>query len=94
MTMFTYNSFSTKTTAAVLIGIAVAALLITLWLRGMFWRYATIVGLEAFLAIVIALAFPLMEMVLEEIVKDKLRKVGEQVRAHAKRTEAYYASNR
>lgn len=66
------------------------ALFLTLWLRGNAWKYATLVGLELFVAVVAALAFPIMEMILEQILNEKMRKVGEKVRAHSERLESYY----
>lgn len=69
---------------------AAVSFLLTLWLRGNPWKYATLVGLEAFVAIVAALAFPVMEMILEQILNEKMRRVGEKVRAHSERLEAYY----
>ena len=66
------------------------AFVLTLWLRGNPWKYATVVALEVLLAVVAALAFPVMEMILEQILNDKLRRVGDKVRAHSERLEAYY----
>lgn len=87
--MFTYNSVPHKS-PHVALGVAVVAFLLTLWLRGNPWKYATVVALEAFVAILAALAFPILEMILEQILNDKMRKVGEKIRAHSERLEAYY----
>lgn len=87
--MFTYNSVPHKS-PHVALGVAVLAFLLTLWLRGNPWKYATVVALEAFVAVLAALAFPILEMILEQILNDKMRKVGEKIRAHSDRLEAYY----
>jgi hypothetical protein len=89
MIMFTYNSVPHRS-SHLAVGVAVFATLLTLWLRGNVWKYIIIVALEAFVAILAALAFPVMEMILEQILNDKLRRVGEKVRAHSERLEAFY----
>jgi hypothetical protein len=93
ISIFTLNSLSgvPKTTpvfAAVFLVSAMCALL----LRGKFWNYAIVLGLELFFAIFIALAFPVFEMLLEAILNEKLKKVGEKVRAHHQHLERYYHS--
>lgn len=88
MTMFAQNSIPVKSTAA-LGGVASACCVASLLLRGKFWRYASIVGIECGLALIAVLAFPIMELILEEILNEKMRKVGEKIRAHAKRMESY-----
>lgn len=93
--MFTLNSIgSSAASPPVYLGTAVFSSISALWFRGRFWNYAIVVGLEAFLAIFIALAFPIMEMVLEAILNDKLKKVGDKVRAHHQHLERYYQSKR
>lgn len=57
-------------------------------LQGRFWRYAVVVACEGFLALLTVLIFPVMEMLLEEIMNEKLKKVGEKIRAHGKRMES------
>lgn len=93
--MFTLNSLSgfPKSTP-VLAATFLFSSLCALWFRGKFWNYAIVLGLELFLAIFIALAFPIMEMVLEAILNDKLRKVGDKVRAHHQHLERYYQAKR
>lgn len=91
--MFTYNSLQHHNSPYLAMGVAFVAFLLTLWLRGNPWKYATVVALEALLALLAALAFPIMEMILEQILHDKLRRVGDKVRAHAERLEAYYHAN-
>jgi len=85
MTMFLMNSFDSKQPRAVIVAFVIVSLLFTLWLRGRFWRYATILFFEAVIAALCVLVFPIMEMILESIVEDKMRKVGEKIRAHDQR---------
>ena len=93
--MFTYNSMATmEKSPALLLGIFGFSSIAALWFRGKFWNYIIVLGLELFLAIFIAMAFPIMEMVLEAILADKLRKVGDKVRAHHQYMEKYYNSKR
>mmetsp|Transcript_32740 Transcript_32740/g.48483 ORF Transcript_32740/g.48483 Transcript_32740/m.48483 type:complete len:340 (+) Transcript_32740:182-1201(+) len=89
MIMFVYNSIPEKSSILSSV-VAFVATLLTLWLRGNVWKYVTLVGLEVFVAVVAALAFPVMEMILEQILNEKLRKVGEKVRAHSIRLDLYY----
>jgi hypothetical protein len=42
------------------------------------------------MGVFVALAFPIMEMVLEAILNEKLQKVGDKVRAHHRVVQAYY----
>lgn len=72
--------------------ISVLAGLMALWFRGKFWNYAIVIGFEAFMAIFVALAFPVMEIVLEAVLNEKLKKVGDSIRAHHRQMEAYYAN--
>lgn len=92
MTLFSLNSITAQKTPPMVVGIGILCFLGSLWLRGKFWRYVAVLGLETFVAFVAVMAFPIMEMVLEEILKEKLRKVGDKVRANAKRMEEYYAN--
>ncbi len=89
-TMFTYNSLPPQKTPTAFVAILVGMLILTLWLRGDLWKYLTLVALEVILAILLALIFPIMEMLLEAILNEKLKKVGEKVRAQNVRMEAYY----
>ena len=93
--MFTYNSVSTTPqlpSPLMLGGTAVFSLVAALWFRGKFWNYAVVVTFEIFLAIFVAMAFPVMEMVLEAILNEKLKKVGDKVRLQHKHMEKYYSS--
>ncbi|CAB9508560.1 DnaJ central domain [Seminavis robusta] len=73
-------------------GIAVFSILVSLWIRGRFWTYVSILIFEALLLLFVVMAFPVMEMVLETILNEKLRKVGDKVRVHQRQLEAYYAN--
>ena len=93
--MFTLNSLGVPNkTVPIIAAVGVFSALAALWFRGKFWNYAIVIGLELFLAVFIALAFPIMEMVLEAILNDKLKKVGDKVRAHHAQMERYYQSKR
>lgn len=89
-TMFTFNSLPSQDSSAMFLMIAAVMSALTLWLRGDLWKYLTLVALQVILAVVLALIFPIMEMLLEAILNEKLRKVGEKVRAQNARMEAYY----
>ena len=64
--------------------------LAALWFRGLFWNYVSIIILIAVLAFFVAVAFPVMELILEAILNEKLRKVGDKVRAHHAALDKYY----
>ncbi|GKY99806.1 hypothetical protein MPSEU_000934400 [Mayamaea pseudoterrestris] len=70
--------------------LAVVSLVATLWFRGSVWNYAMTIGLESFLALIVALAFPVFEFILETILNEKLKKVGDKVRAHHAVLEKHY----
>jgi uncharacterized membrane protein YgcG len=100
LTLFILNSLtmngttSNRPSTAATVGIIILSSLVTLWLRGKFWRYGTIVFIELGFALVAVLAFPMMEMVLEEIMKEKMKKVGEKVRIYAKSLEEELAKSK
>mmetsp|Transcript_34697 Transcript_34697/g.41508 ORF Transcript_34697/g.41508 Transcript_34697/m.41508 type:complete len:172 (-) Transcript_34697:86-601(-) len=89
MTLFILNSLTTdkstpvRPSPMVCGGYTALSAIVCLWIRGRVWRYAILVVLELGCALSAVLVFPLMEMVLEEIMKDKLKKIGEKVRAYA-----------
>lgn len=89
--VFTYNSASIlPKTPVVMIAIALFSALSALYLRGSIWNYATVVGLEVALALLVGIAFPFVEMILDAILNEKLKRVGDRVRAHHDVVEAYY----
>lgn len=94
--MFTFNSLNpTQQRMPIVVGVVgIFGILAALWFRGKFWNYAIILGLELFVALFIAVTFPVFEMILEAILNDKLKKVGDKVRAHHAYMEKYYATRR
>lgn len=93
--MFTYNSMENKPSLAnpLYLGLTmIFGSLAALWFRGRFKNYLIVLGLEAFFAIFIAVSFPIFEMILEAILADKLKKVGDKIRAQHKAMERYYES--
>ena len=81
--MFTYNSISLpKSSPLIWLGVLLVAGLVALGLRGQLWNYVMVVGLEFGLALFVALAFPIMEMILEAVLNEKLQAVGDKVRQH------------
>lgn len=94
--MFTYNSMIDKPLTSNPIyfgGLMIFGIVSALWFRGRFRNYAIVVSFELFLAIFIAVSFPVFEMILEAILNDKLKKVGDKIRAQYKCMELYYKSN-
>jgi hypothetical protein len=92
--MFTYNSLNPSYQAmpTVVGGVAVFGILAALWFRGKFWNYVMVLGLELFVALFIAVSFPVFEMLLEAVLNDKLKKVGDKVRAQHQYMEKYYST--
>lgn len=91
MTLFMVNSITPadsistfwRPSAAIITALAILSSLISLYVRGNFWKYTTIVLIILGLSILIALVCPMMEMILEEIMMQKIRKVGEKVRQYS-----------
>ncbi|KAG7344755.1 heat shock protein DnaJ domain protein [Nitzschia inconspicua] len=94
--MFTHNSLgpSQQAIPAVVVGVAIFGVLAALWFRGKFWNYVIVLLLEVFMALFIAVSFPVFEMILEAILNDKLKRVGDKVRAQYAYMERYYANRR
>ena len=96
MAMFAINSLTGKENSVlqpsppVIVGFYILSMIICLILRGKTWRYVTVLGFEMGLALLAVIVFPIMEMILEEILNEKLKKVGEKVRQYAKTTEEVY----
>ena len=92
MALFTYNSLSTiPWNVLSLAGVFVAAGVLALWFRGKVYNYLTVIVVELIFAVLAAMAFPIMEMLLEAILNEKLKKVGEKIRSHHRQLEDYYA---
>lgn len=89
MTFFFLNSMPSYSGASA-VAFSIGSVFLTLILRGKIWRYALIVCIEAGLAFIAVLAFPIMEMIFEEIMNEKLRKIGEKIRAQSKHVEKLY----
>ena len=83
---FMYNAISPEQKAGN-IAIIIFAPIATYIIGGSIWRYGSIILCEAIISLFLIITFPMMEMILEEIINDKLRKVGEKIRAHALRVE-------
>ena len=91
--MFLFNSIvGLPRTPLVLVGIAIFSAFLALWFRGYWWNYLIVVALEVFLVLFVALAFPVMELILEAILNEKLRKVGDKVRQHHALLERHYSN--
>lgn len=96
MTMFCLNTLAAKESSALRpnivlgIGIYIVFAIVALLLRGKGWRYLTLLGIEMMFALAAVLIFPIMEMILEEIMNEKLRKVGDRVRLYNKHMEESY----
>ncbi len=96
MTMFVLNTLTgrensfLKPSLPLAIGFYVLCSLICLILRGKTWRYLTALGFDMILALLAVLVFPIMEMILEEIMNEKLKKVGNKVRQYSKAMEESY----
>ena len=94
--MFIYNSLSGVTIVQSLkpmivwsvIGILSA--LIALWFRGNVWNYIIVLVIIGIVALLVAMAFPIMELIVEAILNEKLRKVGDKVRHHHQVLHTYY----
>jgi hypothetical protein len=98
MSMFCLNTLASREattlrpTLPIGFGCYVVFSIIALFIRGKGWRYVALLGMEMGLALFAVLAFPIMEMILEEVMNEKLRKVGERVRAYSKIMNDNYMS--
>lgn len=90
MTMFCLNTVTAKEGSSLRpsIGLGIAFYivfsLIALYIRGKGWRYITFLSIELVCALVAVLVFPVMEMIMETIVDEKMRKIGDRVRMYSK----------
>ena len=90
--LFTLNSVEALPRNVLGIGaVSIVAGLCALWFRGKFWNYTMVICFEVFMALFVALAFPVMEMVLETVLKNFQQKVGEKIRAYHRQMEKHYA---
>jgi len=86
MSIFICNSFLLTTTRAIA-GASIGSAIVAFFLHGKLWRYVMVEVFFGVLLILAALVFPILEMILEEIIRDKMSKVGEKIRAHSLRIE-------
>jgi hypothetical protein len=86
MSIFICNSFLLTTTRAIA-GASFGSAIVAFFLHGKLWRYVMVEVFFGVLLILAALVFPILEMILEEIIRDKMSKVGEKIRAHSLRIE-------
>ncbi len=90
MTIFCLNSIASREAStlrpSLALGIALYFLfgLFALYIRGKGWRYLTCLSIELGCALVAVIVFPMMEMVMEALMDEKLKKVGERVRLYSK----------
>lgn len=92
--VFAWNSISASLpgNATVYGIIGVVSAIAAFCFRGRLWNYVVLIVFEAVLILLVVTAFPIMEMLLEAILNEKLRKVGDKVRAHQKQLETFYAN--
>lgn len=88
MTLFIFSSlppastFSKPVTTRNLVIIcSIPSFILAIIMKGRFYRYVVLIIMEAIVAILAVLAFPVMEMIIEEIIKEKMVRVGEKIRA-------------
>jgi len=91
MTLFIFSSlppaasFTTPIATKTLVALcSLPSFIMAFILKGKFYRYVVLIIMEAIVAILAVLAFPVMEMIIEEIIKEKMIKVGEKIRAWQK----------
>jgi len=85
MTLFLRNSFPGATGWARTLGIAALSSMCSFVLRGYFARYVFVFFIFGGLAILSVIVFPILDMLLEELINEKMRKVGEKVRHGAEK---------
>lgn len=91
--IFCYNSLVAALLAGGVIfyvGVSLFSILAALWCRGSMWNYGVVLGIVAVLAVVVALLFPMIELLLDAILNEKLKKVGEKVRQQHILIKNYY----
>ena len=95
MTCFFLNSMLPTQTGSpgIMMACLIASTLMAWFLKGKFWRYAIILSIEAGLALIAVLAFPIMEMIFEEIMNEKLRKIGDKIRVQFKHLQELQSQN-
>ena len=96
MTLFCLNTISSREASTLRpslplgIGLYIIFGLISLYIRGRGWKYVTFLSIELGCALIAVIVFPMMEMVMETLMDEKLRKVGERVRHYSRVMEVNY----
>jgi len=85
---FTYNAIPIDyRTSRVLFMLFIFLSFISLFTKGNPYHYVKLILFQLILALIIMIFFPILELVVEEIVKEKMGKVGEKLRDHLSRME-------
>jgi hypothetical protein len=101
ITMFIYNSIpvdwivqqsqnDTRIFGIITCMILLFSSIVSLCLHGAIWNYIIVLGMIIGLGLLVALTFPLMELVLETILNEKLKLIGEKIRIHHTFMKTYY----
>ena len=96
MTIFCLNTIASREESTLRpslplgMGLFVLFGLIALYIRGKGWRYLGCLSIELGCALIAVIVFPMMEMVMETLMDEKLKKVGERVRLYSKVMEESY----
>ena len=96
MTLFCLNTLSSREATTLRpslplsLGLYFIFGLLALYIRGKGWRYISCLSIELGCALVAVLVFPMMEMLMETLIDEKLKKVGERVRLYSKVMEETY----
>ena len=89
MTIFCLNTIASREESTLRpslplgMGLFVLFGLIALYIRGKGWRYLGCLSIELGCALIAVIVFPMMEMVMETLMDEKLKKVGERARSEA-----------
>jgi hypothetical protein len=87
MSLFLKNSFPLGGNVVAIVGIGAFSSVLAIILRGLIWRYITLFLMVGGTAIVSVIVFPILDMLLEEIINEKMRKVGDKVRQSSEKQE-------
>jgi hypothetical protein len=96
MTIFCLNTLASREATTLRpslplgFGLYVVFGLIALYIRGKGWRYLGCLSIELGCALIAVIVFPMMEMVMEALMDEKLKKVGERVRLYSEVMEKSY----
>lgn len=90
---FAYNSIG-KASPLILGLVSIVAAMVAFYLSGKVWRYFWVVFIVGVASLIVAICCPIMELILEAVLAEKLKKVGERVRQHHEILERYYSQKR